>query len=73
MTLHDTVASLSVLNDRNVLYTYIRDTLITTSHKRADTYIWSAPMSALHLTSKSLSRFRNAYASVFTDLRELIG
>ena len=35
---HDTVASLSVLNDINVLYTCIRDTLI--SHTRSDIYIW---------------------------------
>ena len=40
--LHDTVASLSLLSDRNVLYIRIRDTLI--SHKRSDIYISSAPL-----------------------------
>ena len=47
-----TEASLRAPNDRNVLYERIRDTLI--SHKRYDTYIWSAPLEALDLTSESL-------------------
>ena len=47
-----TEASLRARNDRNVLYERIRDTLI--SHKRYDTYIWSAPLEALDLTSESL-------------------
>ena len=47
-----TEASLRARNDRNVLYERIGDTLI--SHKRYDTYIWSAPLEALDLTSESL-------------------
>ena len=50
--LHGTVGSLTVPNDRNVLYERIRDTLI--SHKRSDIYMSSAPISALHLTLESL-------------------
>ena len=48
-----TEESLAARNDRNVLYERIRDTLI--SHKRSETYIWSAPLEALDLTSESLS------------------
>ena len=51
-TLHGTVASLRVPKGRNVMYTCVRNTLI--SNTRSDTYIWSAPLEALDLTSKSL-------------------
>ena len=47
VTVHGTIASQSVPNDRNVMYTCVRNSLI--SHTRSDTYIWSAPLEALDL------------------------
>ena len=67
VTVHGTIASRSVPNDRNVMYTCVRNSLI--SHTRSDKYIWSEPLEALHLILESL--LSGCISSVLSYLRLL--